>query len=518
MNYKYEMLPDECWWGGTSVDGEKMPFDKNTDITHDFRVKADNQTMPMYLSNFGRCIWSENPFKVTFKDGLITVIGENVTIETFGSTLKEAYVGAMNKHFPPSGEYLKEEFFKVPQYNTWMQLVYDQNQEGVMDYARNIIAHGYKPGILMIDEGWQKDYGDWSFDLQKFPDPVGMVKELHEMGFKVMLWVVPYVTPNGKRFVSNFFGNLLKDKTKTYFMREESGMPLLTFWWNGYSAVLDFTNPDDCEFLDTQLRALMNDIGIDGFKFDGGTLQHYSPSNFWTQKPYTSMITAAERNIAWNKFGTKYAYHEYKDTFKGGGKRSIQRICDRGHSWDGDGINSLVPNALLQGIIGHPFVCPDMIGGGSWTVKEHHEAIDQELFVRMAQCSVFFPMMQFSWAPWEAVDEEHLALIKKAHDMHCEFGDEIIRLVNKAYEDGEPIMRSLEYNYPNKGYAHINDIFMLGEEYLIAPVVVKGQTEKEIPLPEGRWKGYDGKIYDGGKTVTLSVTLEDLPYFKKIEG
>ena len=44
MNYKYEMLPDECWWGGTSVDGEKMPFDKNTDITHDFRVKADNQT------------------------------------------------------------------------------------------------------------------------------------------------------------------------------------------------------------------------------------------------------------------------------------------------------------------------------------------------------------------------------------------------------------------------------------------------------------------------------------------
>lgn len=516
MIYTFTMLPNECWWGGSSVDGQIMPFDKDTDFEYDFRVDAGNQTMPMYLSNLGRCIWSERAFMISFKDSVITVEGEHVVLETFGSTLKEAYVGAMNKHFPPKGDYLKEDFFRVPQYNTWMQLVYDQNQQGVMDYARNLVARGYKPGVLMIDEGWQKDYGDWTFDLQKFPDPVGMVKELHEMGFKVMLWVVPYVTPDGKRFVSNAYQYLLQDETKNYFMREEDGTPVLVRWWNGFSAMLDFTNPCDFEFLDNQLKALINDIGIDGFKFDGGSIDSYSPKNFSTQKPYKSAITPEERNIAWNEFGTRYPYHEYKDTFKGGGKRSIQRIRDRQHSWDGEGINTLIPNALLQGVLGHPFVCPDMIGGGSWTIKEHRETIDEELFVRMAQCSVFFPMMQFSWAPWEAVDEKHEALIKKAHDMHCDFADEIIRFVNKAYEDGEPIMRSLEYNYPHKGYEKVNDVFMLGDEYLIAPVVKKGQTEKEIPLPEGMWKGYDGKTYEGGKTITLSVTLEDLPYFKKI--
>lgn len=58
---------------------------------------------------------------------------------------------------------------------------------------------------------------------------------------------------------------------------------------------------------------------------------------------------------------------------------------------------------------------------------------------------------------------------------------------------------------------------MLGDEYLVAPVVVKGQTVREIPLPEGKWLGFDGNEYEGGKTVSLNVTLADMPYFKKIQ-
>ncbi len=158
-----------------------------------------------------------------------------------------------------------------------------------------------------------------------------------------------------------------------------------------------------------------------------------------------------------------------------------------------------------------------MVGGGEWTIREFAQEVDQELFVRMAQSSALFPMMQFSWAPWEAVDEEHLALIKQAHDLHCEFSEEIVALVQAAYENGEPIMRSLEYNYPHQGYEKVMDCFMLGEKYLVAPVVVKGQTEREIPLPEGKWLGFDGNEYQGGQTLKLAVTLADLPYFKKLD-
>ncbi len=516
MKYSFKMLENEYWWGGSSTDGMSVPFDFKTDIFRDFRKKANNQTMPMYLSNLGRCIWSENPFAVKIKDGVIDIEGEDAFMEKFGNCLKDAYIGAMNKYFSPSGEYLPEEFFKLPQYNTWMQMTYDQTQDGVMDYAKGIIKNGFKPGIIMIDEGWQKDYGIWEFDRLKFPDPEKMVEELHSLGFKVMLWLVPYVRPDGKFFIKHTQKQLSHNLDDDYFLRTEDGEVAIVKWWNGCSASLDFTKKCDCELLDAQLVRLMKEVGIDGFKFDGGTLQSYGDSMLVNSGRINRDFTPAERNIAWNDFGTKYRYHEFKDTFKGGGKRVIQRICDRHHTWDKEGLNTLVPNALLQGILGHAFICPDMIGGGEWTYRELGIPADEELFVRMAQCSALFPMIQFSWAPWEAVDETHLELIKQAHNLHNDFAENILRFVKEAYETGEPIMRSLEYNYPHSGYEKINDVFMLSDEYLVAPVLKKGETEKEIPLPKGKWLGFDGKEYEGGKTVKISVNLSTLPYFKRI--
>lgn len=193
----------------------------------------------------------------------------------------------------------------------------------------------------------------------------------------------------------------------------------------------------------------------------------------------------------------------------------IQRMLDRNHSWDNQGLNTLVPGAILQGLLGHPFICPDMIGGGQWEDRALGKPIDQELFVRMAQCSALFPMMQFSRAPWEVLDNEHLTLVKKAHDLHCEFSGVILELVEEACRNGEPILRSLEYNYSHSGYADISDVFMLGEDILVAPVLKKGESTRTVPLPRGKWAGFDGKVYEGGQTVSIPVTLADLPYFRR---
>ncbi len=513
-----KMLKGEKWWGGSSSDACRCPLNEKTVFTRNL-IKASNQIMPLYVSNYGRVIWSETPFIISFNNGDISVDGNSpVTLRQYGNSLKEGYIGAMNDYFKPQGNPPLKDFFVVPQYNTWMQLVYEQTQEGVLSYAKGLIKHGYKPGIIMIDEGWQNNYGDWTFNKQKFPQPKKMIDELHQMGFKVMLWVTPFVNPDGKNYVMHAFtyrNHLLKDMKEPYFLRTENGIPAIMLWWNGYSCVLDMTKECDREYLKVQLDALMKDYGVDGFKFDGANIKFYSQNAYGDVK-LNDDHTAAERNIAWNEFGATYPFHEYKDTFKGGGKRTIQRTCDRNHSWDNEGINTLVPMAIVQGILGHPFICPDMVGGGEWSIKEDKQAIDQELFVRMAQCSALFPMMQFSWAPWEAVDEAHADLIKKAHDLHNEFSETILKLVNHAVETGEPILRSLEYNYPHCGYADILDTFMLGEDILVAPVVIKGQAVREVALPNGKWKGFDGKTYLGGKTISIPVTLADLPYFIKI--
>lgn len=512
MDYIFNMEENEYWWGGTSVDGNILPFDNSTEFTRDFTAGCPNQTMPMYLSSHGRCIWSEEPFKISVINGVIQIQGDDVVLEKFGGTLREAYLGAMHKYFPPAGNNPPEDFFIKPQYNTWMQMTYNPTQDKVLEYAKNIIANGFEPGILIIDEGWQKFYGEWDFDRLKFPDPKKMVDELHSMGFMVMLWVVPCVRPDGEFFARHISKSFNPDSYDKLFLRNERGEIAISKWWNGLSATLDFTKECDCKFLDEQLQTLINNYKIDGFKFDGGTVTRYSDDSA-VNGPLDKSYSPAQRNIAWNDFGARYKYHEYKDTFKGGGKRVIQRIRDRNHSWDGEGLNTLVPNAIAQGLLGHPFICPDMIGGGEWTYIALNRPVDEELFVRMAQCSALFPMMQFSWAPWEAVSSENLEVIKQAMKLHVEFKDEILKLVNEACVDGEPILRSLEYNYPHKGYHKINDIFMLGKNILAAPVLKKGAVSRTVTLPEGQWADYSGKTYKGGITIEIPVSIDTLPFY-----
>ena len=104
-----------------------------------------------------------------------------------------------------------------------------------------------------------------------------------------------------------------------------------------------------------------------------------------------------------------------------------------------------------------------MVGGGEWSFKANPNCrADEELFVRMAQCSALFPMIQFSWAPWEALSAENARLCAEAAALHADMAAEILALVREAEQTGEPILRSLEYNDPHQGFAPITDEFMLG--------------------------------------------------------
>jgi hypothetical protein len=113
-----------------------------------------------------------------------------------GTTLREAYLYASSHFFPPSGRTPDESMFAAPQFNTWIELTFNQNEADILKYAHGIIDHGLPPGVLMIDASWQEDYGNWEFSTRRFSHPRAMMDQLHQMGFKVMLWVVPFVNTN----------------------------------------------------------------------------------------------------------------------------------------------------------------------------------------------------------------------------------------------------------------------------------------------------------------------------------
>ena len=180
---KIAFKENEFWWGGVIHDGRLMPIGKNDFYAVNLSKRtAGNQSVPFFLSTKGRYIYNNKPFSIIFENGtIITDEGVDI-IQSSGNTLSDAYREAMHTYFPFTGKVPETLFFSAPQYNTWAELTYGQNQESVLAYAEAIIKNGYKPGVLMIDDTWQLDYGMWQFDTSRFPNPKIMVDELHEMG------------------------------------------------------------------------------------------------------------------------------------------------------------------------------------------------------------------------------------------------------------------------------------------------------------------------------------------------
>ena len=207
--------------GGVVAYGARMPYIQPVEEFDLARQNNNNQVVPLLLSNKGRYVWSDYPFKFSVSGDEIFIRSdyEQITVQTAGSTLRDAYLDACRKYFSPSGQLPDTLFFTRPQYNTWIELMYDQNQKDVLKYAQGIVDNGFPTGILMIDDNWQKYYGNFEFKPDKFPDPKAMVDKLHSMGFKVMLWVCPFVSADSPEY------RMLR--SKGYLLKSKNGKPAI---------------------------------------------------------------------------------------------------------------------------------------------------------------------------------------------------------------------------------------------------------------------------------------------------
>lgn len=500
-------LEQEKWWGAFVGYGHNMPYESTTRIFDLSKENFNNQLIPLFVSNQGRYVWSDNPFQFQFSNDTLIIYStyeKDILAVTAGTTLRDAYLAAGKEHFPPTGKIPEEVFFSKPQYNTWIELMYDQNQTDIMKYAHDVIKHGFPTGIFMIDDNWQKYYGNFEFKPETFPNPKAMTDSLHAMGFEVMLWVCPYVSPDSREY--------RELASKGYLVKNSRGGTAIIPWWNGYSACYDMTNPDAVEHLRKELVKVQEEYGIDGYKFDGADVA-YMRGDF--------SFHAKEANVndfteAWAAFGMEFPFNELRTSWKLGGTEIVQRLGDKGYSWNA--ASSLIPQMTTAGILGHAYTCPDMIGGGSFAafLNIDSDKFDQELIVRSAQIHALMPMMQFSVAPWRILSKENLKIVSDVAHLHQQFGDYILSYAKAASKTGEPIVRSMEYSFPHQGYESCNDQFMLGDKYLITPMVQSG-TKRTVYLPKGRWKDDLGKTHKGGKAIEIDVPLARLPYFEKIK-
>ena len=127
------------------------------------------------------------------------------------------------------------------------------------------------------------------------------------------------------------------------------------------------------------------------------------------------------------------------------------------------------------------------------------------------------PMMQFSVAPWRVLSKENAAICLEMAKLHVKMGPKILELARKASKTGEPIVKPMALTFPDSGYETIKYQFMLGDNIFVAPVVEKGARSRTVVFPEGRWKGDDGSIVNGGREMEIDAPLERLPYFTKLQ-
>lgn len=508
------MLPDEKWWGLCNDFGRQMPFTEKSDFFCDLRTSNySHQSMSLLVSDKGRVLWCPTPVAATIGSGIVKLVsdkGEIVLREGAGRTLAEAYQYASKTWFPPTGEEPELLYFAAPQYNTWIEFTYHQNEKGILSYAQSMLDHGLPPGVFMIDDTWQFDYGTWEFDPRRFSDPKGMVAKLHKMGFKVLLWMCPFVSMDSPAFRLLEFGRS-PDMCRTlprggFVTGLDSDDAAPVKWWNGLAALLDLSHPNGREWFVGQLDGLIRDYGIDGFKFDGGNVSDYAGT-----RCHDKSLSLTDQSALYANLALKYKGSEYRNAFGFGGKPVIMRLHDKDHAWSA--VERLIPDMLAAGLIGIPFICPDMIGGGEWTSFLPGKPFDQELFIRSAQVHALCPMMQISASPWSRLDAEHQKLFLDAVALRQSHVSEFVELARRAARDGEPILRNLEYNYPNRGYGEIRDEFMMGTNLLVAPVTKKGQKSRRVVLPPGTWKSDDGRVFLGPSAVEVVTPLSRVPHF-----
>lgn len=499
-------LENERWWGGVVALGHQMPFGPQLALQDLSRNNFNNQLVPFMLSSAGRYIWSENPFRFEMKDGNLIIYSDNEKLEpvTAGATLKDAQQAAAKKYFPSSGQIPEEKFFSLPQYNTWIELMYNQNQQDIMEYARKVLENGFPQGVFMIDDNWQKYYGNFDFKPDRFPNPKLMTDELHRLGFKVMLWIAPYVSADSPEFrILEKKGYLLKKKG--------TDQPAIIHWWNGYSACYDTTNPEAMEYLKQQLRTNQEKYGVDGFKFDGADISYMTPGEYDFYDKEATPNTFMEK---WAELGLSFPYNELRACWKLGGQALVQRLGDKDYSWGA--AQMLIPDMLTAGLFGYYYTCPDMIGGGQFSAFLGVKEFDEELIVRSCQIHALMPMMQFSVAPWRILNKENAAICARYAHLHSEMSEYILELAKRASETGEPIIRSMEYEFPHQGFVECKDQYMLGDKYLVAPMVTPG-TQRTVKLPKGKWKDDRGETFRGPKVITIDVPIGRLPCYERMK-
>ncbi|XP_054716475.1 myogenesis-regulating glycosidase-like [Uloborus diversus] len=420
--------------------------------------------------------------------------------------VKDVYSHSIHRWFKKPTGIPEEGLFQYPIWSTWARYKKDINDTAVLEFAEEIKDSGFPFSQIEIDDEWETCYGDLDFDMKKFPDPEGLVRELNRLQFPVTLWVHPFCNMECETFRIG--------EDKGFWIKDKRGRTLPVNWWNGEGALLDTTNSEAVEWFIQRLMHLKEVYGIESFKFDAGEVLWLTESYSLHNKSVNNQpntFTRSYANIA-ARFGGRV---EVRVGHASQELPIFVRMFDKFSRWDHEnGLLTLIPTALQLSLLGYYFILPDMVGGNNYESVQG-SLPDPELYIRWLEANVFLPGIQFSIPPWD-YDEQIVKIALKMVNLRQTYSHYILDIARESVRTGEPIIRPLWWLAPTDNDAlNIDTQFLVGDGILVAPVLQKGQQKRDIYLPEGKWLDIQrNKVYEGSFWLyDYAAPLNYLPFF-----
>ena len=492
-------------------------------------------SVPVYLSSRGYGFFWHNPAvgSVSF--------GRNRTTWHADTTKQLDYwITAGDAPADISRNYARATGFvpMMPEYGLgfWQCKLRYWNQEQLLSVAREYKRRGLPIDVIVCDFFHWPRMGDYRFDPEFFPDPAAMVKELQDMGIELMVSVWPQISLNSENYEEMRQQGLL--------VRAEYGEQIGMRFVED-SMFYDATNPRAREYVWKKVKQNYYDHGIRIFWLDEAEPE-YGTYDF---KAYRYAIGPNQQ--VGNLYPQYYARGFY-DGMKAEGQENpvnLLRCAWAGSQrygalvWSGDIMSDWtyfrrqVCAGVSMGVAGIPWWTTDIGGFHAGNPKSPEF---RELLVRWFQWGCYCPVMRLHGdrQPSEAVyRKDGTRVLNTGSDNEVwSFGDEaypiLVKYLNRreelrpyvrelmraAHEEGTPLLRGMFYEFPgDEACALLQDQYMFGPRFLVAPVMAPGLRSREVYLPAGSWRNVDtGETFQGPATVEAPAPLEIIPVFERL--
>lgn len=355
----------------------------------------------------------------------------------------------------------------------------------------------------------------WELDRLLYPDWEELVDELGARDVRVLTYINPFLVPSGDKP-----GGVRRDLyqealDRGFLVRHPDGGPFLQDQDGFLAALVDLTNPAAYEWYGEVIAAMpgtggwMADFG-ESLPF-GAMLHDGDPRelhNRWPQL-WEELNSAVRRP-------DEFVFH--RSAWRG--SQAPHWAGDQLMSWDAhDGMASALLGILAGGVSGLAVNHTDVGGYTSLPQAVVRTRRDTELLLRWSEWSVWSPVLRTHEGnrPEEnsqVYDHDALPAFTQQTRVFAELAGYRAAVV----ADDLPAMRHCWVEVPGTAAAARDDQYFFGPSFLVAPVMERGVTGREVTLPPGRWVlVWTGEEFDGDRVVRLRSLIGQPPVLHRVE-